>query len=272
MPRYFHDLFLQTWRNAEQLSKETLANSPKPGIDRKVIVILVYVAVALSITKYFGNTNAYLSWLLDKPGKFGHWYFGFFFGSESGELHSMIFWVFAILLFYLLVPMLIVKVVFKERLRDYGFRLKNIQKDYPLYILMLVVMLPLVYFASSTKSFQDRYPLFQPLINPLFPLFYWWQLVYFFQFVAVEFFFRGFILHGLKYRFGMYSIFIMTIPYCMIHFGKPFGETIAAILAGIVLGTVSLKSRSIVLGIVIHYSVAISMDLFALWREGYLVF
>jgi hypothetical protein len=56
----------------------------------------------------------------------------------------------------------------------------------------------------------------------------------------------------------------------MIHFGKPFGETIAAIIAGIVLCTLSLKSRSIVLGVLIHYTVAITMDLFALWREGVL--
>jgi hypothetical protein len=54
----------------------------------------------------------------------------------------------------------------------------------------------------------------------------------------------------------------------MVHFGKPFGETIAAIFAGLILGTLSLKSRSIVLGIIIHYSVAITMDIFALYREG----
>jgi len=55
----------------------------------------------------------------------------------------------------------------------------------------------------------------------------------------------------------------------MIHFGKPFGETIAAIIAGLILGTLSLKSRSIVLGVIIHYTIAITMDVFALWRQGY---
>jgi membrane protease YdiL (CAAX protease family) len=63
------------------------------------------------------------------------------------------------------------------------------------------------------------------------------------------------------------SIFVMMVPYCMIHFGKPMPETLGAILAGIVLGTLSLKSRSIFLGILIHYSVAIAMDLMALYRK-----
>ena len=44
--------------------------------------------------------------------------------------------------------------------------------------------------------------------------------------MPLEFFFRGFILHGTKQRFGFYAIFVMIIPYCMIHFGKPIVETI----------------------------------------------
>jgi len=54
----------------------------------------------------------------------------------------------------------------------------------------------------------------------------------------------------------------------MIHFGKPFPETMAAIIAGIVLGTLSLKSRTIWMGVLIHYSVALTMDLSAVWQKG----
>ena len=46
-------------------------------------------------------------------------------------------------------------------------------------------------------------------------------------------------------------------------------ETIGAVFAGIILGALSLKSRSIWLGVAIHYSVAITMDLAALWQKGY---
>ena len=62
----------------------------------------------------------------------------------------------------------------------------------------------------------------------------------------------------------------MTVPYCMIHFGKPMPETIAAIVAGVVLGYMSLKSRNIWLGFLVHCGVALMMDIAALFRRGVL--
>lgn len=269
LQRYFSGLFLNTWQEAEAGSKASMSADKGFKADMQIIIILVYTAVGISITKYFGHTTDFLDHVVKNPNSFDLWFCSFFFGSETGRFHSMLFWVFMILVFYLFIPFLLVKFVFKGRAAEFGWRIKGIQKDYPLYILMLVVMLPLVYFASSSQAFQDRYPLFQPSKGNLFPVFLWWQMAYFMQFVAIEFFFRGFLLHGIRHRFGFYSIFIMTIPYCLVHIGKPFTETIAAIAAGIVLGTLSLKSRSVFMGVLIHFSVAISMDVFALWREGY---
>ena len=48
------------------------------------------------------------------------------------------------------------------------------------------------------------------------------------QFWSLEAFFRGFFIFGLRRRFGYYSVIIMTIPYCMIHFNKPITETLGA--------------------------------------------
>jgi hypothetical protein len=260
MRNYLHSLYHEVFKSHQ---------GDDAKIDRKVILILVYTAVAVSTARYFGNTDVFLGSLLHPPSKFGLWYCSFFYGSQLGRFHSMLFWVLMIVVFYLVIPMMMVRFVFRQPIRDYGFRFRGIHKDYPIYLLMLAIMFPLVWAASSTQPFLDRYPLFQPAKGTLFPVFIYWQIAYLLQFVAVEFFFRGFILHGLKERFGYYAIFIMTIPYCMIHFGKPYAETMAAIPAGIILGALSLKSRSVILGVLIHYSVAISMDIFALWREGY---
>lgn len=272
MRQYLSGFFSRIWQETEQASISYLSGRNRFSADWKIIIILVYTAVGVTIARYYGNTAYFLNIIVNKPTGFDLWYCSFFFGSESGKFHSMLYWAGFIVIFYLLFPALIVRFLFRESLKDYGFRLKGIHKDYPLYVLMLVIMLPIVFFISYSPSFQERYPLFQPSKATLMPIFLYWQIAYLLQFVAVEFFFRGFILHGIKSRFGLYSIFVMTVPYCMVHFGKPMAETLAAIPAGIVLGTVSLKSRSIVLGILIHYSVAISMDIFALWREGYFLF
>ena len=84
------------------------------------------------------------------------------------------------------------------------------------------------------------------------------------QFFGLEFFFRGFILHGLRRALGANAIFVMIVPYCMIHFGKPMPETIGAIGAGLILGTLAMRTRSIWGGVLIHIGVAMTMDVLAL--------
>jgi len=56
---------------------------------------------------------------------------------------------------------------------------------------------------------------------------------------------------------------VMIVPYCMIHFHKPVAEVCGAVFAGIVLGTLAMATRSIWCGVLIHLSVAWSMDALA---------
>jgi CAAX protease family protein len=270
MIAYFKNLFVDTWTNTEKSSIESNAVFQQKFVDIKTLLILIYIPVALSIVKYYGDIDFVLSYTNTATPGFAASAYHLLHHSDLGIFYQKLWWVFIIALFYMIVPMLIVKLLFKQKLSDYGFTFNNVQRDYPLYILLLLIMFPIVYFASMTASFQSRYPMFKPATGQLLGVFTWWELAYFIQFVALEFFFRGFILHGTKNRFGFYSIFISVIPYCMIHFGKPFAETIAAIFAGVMLGTLSLKSRSVFLGILIHFTVAITMDLFALYHEGLL--
>lgn len=189
---------------------------------------------------------------------------------RDAALYRLIYWASNVIFFYVVPPVILIKFVFKQNFSDYGLKFSGAFKDYKLYCIMLCVMIPLVLFFSHTQSFQERYPFYDVQKGESFyPNFIIWEIFYLVQFFALEFFFRGFMLHGTKHRFGFYSVFVMTIPYCMIHYGKPFPETIAAIIAGIVLGTLSLKSRSIWLGVAIHYSVAITMDLCSLGQKGF---
>jgi membrane protease YdiL (CAAX protease family) len=138
------------------------------------------------------------------------------------------------------------------------------------YGAMYVAILPLVLLASRTESFLHTYPFYRLAEGePLWPRFWLWQAIYAVQFVSLEFFFRGYMLHGCRRRFGAYSIFVMTVPYCMIHYGKPLPETLGAIVAGIVLGFMSLKTRSIWMGAALHIAVALTMDLAAVAGRGW---
>ena len=163
--------------------------------------------------------------------------------------------------FYFIVPVLVIKCSWKEKISSYGLSLKGLTKGMRFYLLFLLIMLPLVWIVSYTDSFQHTYPFYKmEYNNASFKHLMIWEVFYFLQFVGLEFFFRGFMVHALKKQFGFYSIFVMMIPYCMIHFGKPLPETIGAIFAGVLLGVLSLKSNSIWLGVLLHFSVAIAMD------------
>ncbi len=54
----------------------------------------------------------------------------------------------------------------------------------------------------------------------------------------------------------------------MIHFAKPMPEATAAIVAGLVLGVMALRSKSFVPGVFLHVGVALTMDLLVLARTG----
>jgi membrane protease YdiL (CAAX protease family) len=56
----------------------------------------------------------------------------------------------------------------------------------------------------------------------------------------------------------------MCLPYLMIHFPKPWLEATGAILFGMFLGVLALRSRSIWGGVFVHAGVAVSMDIAAL--------
>jgi len=259
-------IFSTAFYSAEgEINKE---NKP----DYKVMLICFTVALSLSFIKYFGDPKFLLE-VLQSIGsdKLATSFDALTSSNPNAGLYRLLYWASNVIFFYVVPPFILIKFVFKEKFSAYGLSFKGAFKDTKVYLIMLCVMIPLVLYFSGTKSFQARYPFYDLREGEsVYPNLFIWEIVYFIQFFALEFFFRGFMLHGTKQRFGFYSVFVMTIPYCMIHFGKPFPETIAAIIAGIVLGTLSLKSRSIWLGVAIHYSVAITMDLCSLWQKGLL--
>ncbi len=148
----------------------------------------------------------------------------------------------------------------------YGLSLRSALTHFPVYFVLLLIMLPVVWITSSDPGFNRFYPMYKPaeLTDWLF-----YEMVYMLQFFAVEFFFRGFCLFRLERIAGLYAIAIMVIPYALIHIYKPLPEALGSIVGGLVLGYLALKTRSIWPGLFVHCGVALSMDWFALIRTGW---
>ncbi len=76
---------------------------------------------------------------------------------------------------------------------------------------------------------------------------------------ALEFMFRGFILFGLKEKYGDGAIFIQMMPFAILHIGKPVVETVGCIFSGTYFGYIALRTGSIWPVFLIHFLVNIAM-------------
>lgn len=238
-------------------------------LDRRAVFALVYAAVGLTCISYFKSPDYFAAITRHTPLAN--------IGNEAANptnnnLYGLIWWVFVSVTFYFVVPALFVSLVQKRKLSDIGLAFR-IEKDFlKLLVFCMAIMLPLVYLMSLTSGFSNKYPFLHvydgsPYLSSTLLT---WEMIYFLQFFGLEFFFRGFLVHSLKDALGKYAIFAMTVPYTMIHFQKPMAEAFAAIMAGIFLGWLSLRNGTIWMGLILHCTVAFSMDILALYNKGLL--
>lgn len=189
--------------------------------------------------------------------------------ARYAELLSYIYWSVAKLLGFGILPAVHLRLI-GARVEDYGLgrRPAKVGSAVPqlpwgrTYLALLAAVLPAVIAVSFTPAFQQSYPFYRQAGRSVFD-FLAWELPYLLTFIAVEFFFRGYLLFGLRRAFGSHALFISMLPYCMIHVLKPAPEALASIFSGLLLGTLALCTGSLWCGVLLHVTVALSMDLLA---------
>jgi membrane protease YdiL (CAAX protease family) len=263
--RLFVELFLESWRAIDEEAERERA----PGVfDPRPLVVLCAAAALLALMWSFGRRpgyEAFLEWRVALDGAGSFW--DEVQRGPYADLAYRFWWAGWRVLGYLLLPLALVRFGLRGRLRDYGLEARGLREDAPLYAAAFAVVLAFVIAVSFSDAFVQKYPFYAEAGRSVHDLLLW-ELAYAAQFVSLEFFYRGFLLNALRPSMGSHAIFVMTVPYCMVHFGKPLGETIGAIFAGIFLGTLALRSRSIWGGFFLHVGVAVSMDLASLVQTG----
>jgi membrane protease YdiL (CAAX protease family) len=164
-----------------------------------------------------------------------------------------------------LIPVLIWLLGFKFKLSELGLGSGNFKRTLFFTGIGVPVMALLAYFSSNDPAFQAEYPLFRGLLtdrSEIIP----YLLMYGLYYVGWEIFFRGFMLFGLKDKFGeTYSILIQTIPSCLVHIGKPDAEIFSSIIAGIAFGWIAFRCRSIWPILICHWALGVFLDLFIIY-------
>jgi membrane protease YdiL (CAAX protease family) len=168
----------------------------------------------------------------------------------------------------LAVPCLWIRLGAKESLADHGLCVGDWRFGLKfLGLAMLVLAVPL-YVNAGSPDFQAEYPLAR-MAGRSARLFLLWELCYLVYYVAWEFFFRGFWQIGLSRHLGVIgAMALQTAVSTVMHIGKPQGETVAAIAAGVVFGLVAVRTRSVLYVILLHWYVGLTTDLFCILRGG----
>lgn len=144
----------------------------------------------------------------------------------------------------------------------YGF---NRQLNFKPYLWMLLLMVPLIAAASTQPDFLATYPklkdvsFFNAENQWLYRLLF--EFSYGSDFFTIELFFRGFLVLAFAKWVGKDAILPMALFYCTIHFGKPLGECISSFFGGLLLGIVTLNTKSIWGGLLVHVGIAWLMEI-----------
>ena len=175
------------------------------------------------------------------------------------------FWFLSDFFTLFVLTVLIIKFILKENLKDYGLQIGDSKSGLFYSVIFLFGMIILVWFFSATPSFSEKYPhLLSARGN--------WEKFYIYEFgmllymISWEFIWRGFMLFGLKEKFGYYSVLIQMIPFVILHNGKPEAETFGAIAGGLALGALAYRTNSIYYCIIIHMGVMFSIDIVSTLR------
>ncbi len=137
---------------------------------------------------------------------------------------------------------------------------------------MYAVMLVVVVVVSRTPEFHNYYPFPRQFASFMesgryvpggMLAFVYGELSYGMYMFFWEFFFRGYMLFGMSRSLKWGSIIVQTIPFVVLHHGKPGMELAASLPAGIILGILAMRSKSFLPCFALHWAVQLTMDVFA---------
>lgn len=161
-----------------------------------------------------------------------------------------------------IIPALIVTLVLRERLADYGVRLGAPGRTWWTVAALVPVFLVIAYAARTDAAILAKFPI-NPRAGASAGMFALHAAAYLLFYIGWEFHFRGFLLCGMRASIGdVNAILLQTMASALLHIGSPAAETFGAIPAGVLWGVLALWSRSLASGLVQHFLLGLALDAF----------
>lgn len=165
------------------------------------------------------------------------------------------------MIFYFVIPMLVIVLLFRESPREYGFTWGNWRVGLLWTVVGCVGMAVILWFVARSSGMQSYYEARAPENI--------WRVIYItgVDLFGWEFIWRGLMLFAFARAFGPGpAIFLQAVPFAFMHLGKPEIETFSTIFGGAAFGFVAWQSGSFVYPFLIHWFIATFTQLIALGR------
>ncbi len=148
---------------------------------------------------------------------------------------------------YLILPLLLTLILFRENPREYGFSLGDWKLGLAYTALGILLMAPVIYYlGTDNESMKAYYERFLPGLP--------WTT--FLDLIGWEFIFRGWILFAYARKFGHDALWLQAVPFALAHMGKPEIETLSTIFGGFAFGWVAWRTKSFVYPFLIHWFIS----------------
>lgn len=160
----------------------------------------------------------------------------------------------------LVVPVIVIRVVWKQPLRDYGLGLGDVRLGWKVLAVGLAIALPAMWIGSRDPAMREAYPRFgHPDAVPL-GVFAVFALAYGVFFVAQEFLMRGFLLYALEPKGAGLTVAVSALVQTLWHLDAPLPELATAPVWGIAAAVLNLRLRSIWPLTLVHWVANVFLD------------
>lgn len=157
------------------------------------------------------------------------------------------------IVYFIVIPFLAIYFLLKDNPLNYGFGLGDFLTWLYYVIITVAFCLPFLILApklSQVNTYYGKGFSYKNFFIITVPVLLAWEYIL-----------RGFLLFGLKERFGKMGIVIQTIPFVLLHLGKPEIETLSCIITGLWFGWIAYRGNSFWPAFIVHVFINFTVNI-----------
>lgn len=165
------------------------------------------------------------------------------------------------------IPAIVTLFIFRVSIVELGFQWGKLSVYYPWILVLIPVIFLLNFLITRKQAIYSKYPELKVKnwnTKILLTSISGW-IIYL---PAYEFLFRGVLLHGCIETYGpAIAIAVNLFMYAAAHLMQGWRESAGSLIFGLVLCLITLATKSLIPAIILHLSLSVSAEIFAIYHN-----